>query len=75
MSNITISVPITKGQERFLEDRVKRGASANKAHAVRQAIDTLAEEQLLQDVLEAEEEIHQGKGVKGDLREILRKMK
>lgn len=75
MSNVTISVPITRGQERFLAERVKSGASANKAHAVRQAIIALAEEEFLQDVLEAEEEIRQGKGIRGDLREILRKMK
>lgn len=75
MSNVTISVPITRGQERFLTERVKSGASANKAHAVRQAIAALAEDQLYRDVLEAEEEIRQGKGVRGDLREILRKMK
>jgi len=75
MSNTTISVPITKEQERFLTERVKNGVSANKAHAVRQAIAALAEEELLQDVLEAEEEIRQGKGIRGDLRKILRKMK
>ncbi len=75
MSNVTISVPITRDQERFLAERVKSGVSANKAHAVRQAIVALVEEELLQDLLEAEEEIRQGKGIKGDLRKILRKMK
>lgn len=41
MSNITISVPITQEQNRFIKERVKSGTSANKAHAVRQALDAL----------------------------------
>lgn len=69
MSNVTISVPITREQERFIDKRVRSGLSANKAHAVRQAITALAEEELLQNILEAESE----PSLKGDLRKLLKR--
>ena len=73
MSNITISVPITKEQDHFIKERVKSGVSANRAHVVRQALDKLSEEEAINAVLEAEREIAEGKGLYGDLREILKK--
>jgi len=75
MSNVTISVPITKEQERFIKERVKSGVSANKAHVVRQALSKLSEEEAISAVLEAEQEITQGMGLRGDLRELLKKIK
>lgn len=75
MTNITISVPITKEHERFLKERVKSGLSANKAHAVRQAISKLAEEEAINAVLEAEREIAEGKGLRLNLGEWVKKVK
>ncbi|PIQ66590.1 MAG: hypothetical protein COV96_00605 [Candidatus Zambryskibacteria bacterium CG11_big_fil_rev_8_21_14_0_20_42_18] len=75
MSNITISVPITKEQERFIKERVKSGVSANRAHVVRQALNRLSEEEAVNAVLEAEQEIVEGKGLRGDLRELLKKIR
>ena len=69
MSNITISVPITKEQERFIKERVRSGVSANKAHAIRQALDKLSEEEAINMVLKAASE----PTVRGDLRELLEK--
>lgn len=69
MSNVTISVPISKEEESFIKERVKSGVSANKAHAIRQAIRALKEEQLLADILKAESE----PTLRGDLRELLKK--
>mgnify|MGYP001562406190 FL=1 len=69
MSNITISVPITKEQERFIKERVRSGVSANKAHAIRQALDKLSEEEAIKAVLEAADE----PTVRGDLRDLLKK--
>lgn len=69
MSNITISVPITKEQERFIKERVRSGVSANKAHAIRQALDKLSEEEAINAVLEAASE----PTVRGDLRTLLKR--
>lgn len=75
MSNVTISVPITKEQERFIKERVRSGVSANRAHAIRQALDRLSEEEAINAVLEAEQEISEGKGLRGDLFQLLRNIK
>ena len=68
MSNVTISVPITKEQERFIKERVRSGISANKAHAIRQALDKLSEEEAINAVLEAARE----PTIRGDLRQLLK---
>lgn len=69
----TISVPITSEQEKFLSNLVKSGRAANKAHAVRSAIDLLAEDAAVAAILEAEQEIAEGKGMRGDLGEVAKK--
>lgn len=75
MSNITISVPITREQERFLKEKVRRGIAANKAHAVRQALDKVAEDDAVNAVLEAEREIAEGQIFYGDLDKLARKIR
>lgn len=70
----TISVPITGEQEKFINDLVKSGKAANKAHAVRYAIQKFAESEAVEAVLEAEREIAAGKGVHGDLSKLLKKI-
>lgn len=69
----TISVPITPKQEKFINDFVRSGKAANKAHAVRYALDLLAEDAAVAAVLEAEQEIATGKGMRGDLNAIAKK--
>jgi Arc/MetJ-type ribon-helix-helix transcriptional regulator len=64
----TISIPITKDQERFIKGRVKSGASASVAHAVRQAISLLSEEEAVRAVLDAGRE----PTLKGKLSELLK---
>ena len=71
----TISVPITGEQERFINDLVKSGKAANKAHAVRYAIQRLSEEEAVSTVLESERELAAGKGMRGDLSKLLKKIK
>ncbi|MFZ2521939.1 MAG: hypothetical protein WAX44_02300 [Minisyncoccia bacterium] len=71
----TISVPISPKNERFISSLVKSGKAANKAHAVRQALDLYAEEELLKNIFEAEKDIKNGRVFSGDLREIVRKFK
>jgi Arc/MetJ-type ribon-helix-helix transcriptional regulator len=71
----TISVPITSEQEKFINDLVKSGKAANKAHAVRYAIQRLSEEEAVAAVLEGEREIAEGKGMRGDLRKLMKRIK
>jgi putative addiction module CopG family antidote len=68
----TISVPITKEQKKFVEARVKSGKAATVAHAVRQAIQLLEEDEAIAQVLRAEQEISAGKGLRGNLDDLLR---
>jgi putative addiction module CopG family antidote len=67
-----ISVPITKEQKRFVDARVKSGKAANVAHAVRQAIQLLEEDEAVAQVLRAEQEISAGKGLRGNLDDLLK---
>lgn len=71
----TISVPITGEQEKFIDDMVKSGKYANKAHAVRYAIQRLAEEEAIESVLRAEQDIKEGRVFYGDLDKIVKKIR
>lgn len=71
---VTISVPINEKQEKFIESFVKSGKAANKAHAVRRAIDLLSENEAIRDLMESEEDVRLGRLYKGDLRKLLKKM-
>ncbi len=66
----TISVPLKPCQEKFIAALVASGKAANKAHAVRYAIDALCEEQAIQAALTAEREVRAGKICRGNLNEI-----
>ncbi|MBI4093665.1 hypothetical protein HY417_01765 [Candidatus Kaiserbacteria bacterium] len=70
----TLSVPITSEQERFINNLVRSGKAANKAHAVRYALQRLAEEEAINAVLAAESELAAGRGVRGDLKKLLKKI-
>lgn len=71
----TISVPLSIKQEEFIDSYIKRGRASNKAVAVRYAIDLLAENEAVAAVLRAEQELLEGKVLRGDLRKILKKFK
>ena len=66
----TITVPLTGKQEAFIKDLVKSGRAANKAHAMRMAIDTLAAEEALRMIRLGHQEIIEGKTLKGNLNEL-----
>lgn len=70
----TLSIPITGEQERFINQLIKSGRAANKAHVVRYALQRLAEEEAVNAVLRAEQEINEGKGLRGDLKKLLKKI-
>ena len=67
----TISVPISAEQEQFINDLVKSGKAANKAHAVRYAIQRRSEEEAIADVLRAQKE----PTIRGNLGELVKKYK
>ena len=67
----TISVPITPEQEKFIRQYIKEGKADNKAQVVRRALAKLKEDEAVQAVLRAQTEPF----LKGDIRELIRKIK
>lgn len=70
----TLSIPLPAHLETFVNTMVRRGVAANKAEVVRQALTSYAEEQAVATVLRAEQEIKDGKILRGDLRKIMKQM-
>lgn len=65
-----ITVPVSDKQQNTIKEMVESGRAANKAHAVRMAIDLLAREQALETIRAGMEEVHTGKTLKGDLKKL-----
>lgn len=70
----TLSVPLSKDLEEVVEGLVQDGYGANKADVVRKALKKLAEDRAVEAVLQAQREIDEGKGLEGDLRELVKKI-
>ena len=71
----TLSIPVSSKQEDLVNSLVKKGYGSNKADVVRKALDLLAEEEAIASVLKSEQEIFEGKLLKGDLRELVKIIK
>lgn len=69
----TITVPITRELESFIESEIRSGTSESKAHLVRYALGRLQEERALTRLQEAEMDIKAGRVYKGDLKKLLKK--
>ncbi len=69
----TITVPISKELEHFIEEELKAGTSESKAHLVRYALGRLQEERALARLQEAENDIKEGRVYKGDLKDLPKK--
>jgi Arc/MetJ-type ribon-helix-helix transcriptional regulator len=69
----TISVPIPAHQVKFIDRMVKLGIGTNKADVVRRALAKFEEDQAVEAVLRSEQEAREGKILRGDLRELLKK--
>lgn len=65
-----ITVPVSDAQQSIIKDLIKSGRAANKAHAVRMAIDLLGREEALARIRAAHQEVLDGKTLKGDLRTL-----
>ena len=70
----TISVPLSGAQEEKLQDLIKNGYGSNKAEVIRRAILRVAEEEAIGAILRAEQEVKEGKAIKGDLKKILKRI-
>ena len=71
----TLSIPVPNDLENFITRMVKEGRAANKADVVRRALQRFSEDDAVETVLRAEREFAEGKGMRGDLRTILKKIK
>lgn len=69
----TITIPINKDLELFIEAELAQGTSESKAHLVRYALLRLQEERALARIEEAEKDIKAGRVYRGDLRKIVKK--
>lgn len=70
----TLSIPVTKDHELFIDDMIRRGIAPNKAEVVRQALTKYAEDQAVEMVMQSMREYKEGKVLDGDLDELLEKM-
>lgn len=70
----TISVPLTVDQEEHVKRMVCRGFAATKAAVVRRAVARLIDKEAINAVFQSEQEVREGKVVKGSLRKILKNM-
>lgn len=70
----TLSVPLTPELEKFINNQVKSGRASNKADVVRRALVRLSEDEAVQLVLDASQEVKDGKVLRGNLRELMKKI-
>lgn len=70
----TISVPLPPKLEELIEQLINRGYAPTKAEVVRKALELLAEEDAVASVLKAQQEIREGKGLRGNLRKLAEQM-
>lgn len=71
----TISVPLNSKLEQSLDYLVKSGVAGNRAAVMRKALTRLTEEEAIFTVLKSEQEIKEGLILRGDLRELAKKIK
>ena len=71
----TISVPLNSKLELSLDYLVKSGVASNRAAVMRRALERLTEDEAVAVVLRAEREMAEGKGLRGDLRTLAKKLK
>lgn len=62
-----MTVPVSDKQKHTIDQMVKSGRAATKAHAIRMAIDLLAREEALAAIRRGQDEIRHKKTLRGDL--------
>ena len=71
----TLSVPVSGELEKFIKRMVSEGKGANKADVIRRALRQYAENEAVESILRAEREFAQGKTLRGNLRQLVKKFK
>ncbi len=71
----TLSIPVSGELAEFINRMVKEGKGANKADVVRRALREYRENEALKNILQSEREFAEGKGLRGDLRDLMKKFK
>ncbi len=66
----TISVPITNELNEFIEEQVELGKVSSKAELIRRAIINYKEEEFIKSIMQAKQEVKEGKVFTGDLDEL-----
>ncbi|MBI2039245.1 MAG: ribbon-helix-helix protein, CopG family [Candidatus Niyogibacteria bacterium] len=69
----TLSVPLPAHLEELVK-KLARERGSNKAAIVREALERFAEEEAIAVVLKAEQELSEGKLLRGDLRTLVKKI-
>ena len=70
-----LSVSLPPELEKFIEDEVASGEFESKGQVVKKALKKFEEELVVARILKASAEAKEGKVLRGDLRELLRKIK
>ena len=70
----TLSVPLDASLENFVNDMVRRGEAANKADVARKALRRMSEDDAVNAVLQSQQEMREGKILRGDLRELAKSL-
>lgn len=70
----TLSVPLPPSLDEFISGQVKKGLASNKAEVVRKALRLLQEEEALYAVLRSEQEVKEGKVLRGNLKVLAKKI-
>ena len=69
-----LTVPLNKNLSQKIEEMIKHGYAANKADLARRALEQYIEDQAVSNVLRAEQEIKEGKTLRGDLDDLAGKI-
>lgn len=69
-----LSVPLTPELAMKIDQLIEAGIAPNKAEAARMAIDHFIEEKAVEAVLKAEQEVKDGKILRGDLDDLAKKL-
>lgn len=67
----TISISLNKSSEDCLDALVADGVGSSRSDVVRRAVEQLAEDEAVRRILESQQEVKEGKIIRGDIDEIL----
>ncbi len=70
----TLSVPLTPALEKMIDKLIQDGVAGNKAELARKAIEKMAEDHAISVILQAEKELSEGKVLRGNLRDLAKKI-